>query len=194
MTGAEKIIERILQEAREQANAIVAETQQECAQIAAQGKEQAQTQAQALLAKSKVDAVESVRRMKAVAELDARKNVLAAKQTVISEAFDAAHKQLLAMPRPAYAQLMKQVVVAQATSGDIIRPAKADADVFTAEFVADVNKALGEGKQVKLGRPLELSGGCVLQSGAMERNCSIDALLRIVREQQEAQVAAILFA
>lgn len=193
MTGAEKIIEKILQEAQTQANAIHEQAERECEEIVRSGKAQADAQAQALIEKSERDAAEAVRRMKAVAELDGRKNILAAKQEVISEAFDAAEKQLASMPREAYGELMKQVATVQALPGDVICYAKSDADVFNESFVQDVNKRRGKGAGISLGEPVDIQGGFLLRSGAMERNCSLEALLRIVREKEEAQVAAILF-
>ena len=126
--------------------------------------------------------------------MDGRKNLLAAKQEVISEAFSLALETVESMPRPLYTELMKQVVLENAQDGDVIHYNAKDADVFNEEFMRALKAQCGDRLSISLGKPIEdIQSGVVLQSGAMERNCSIEALLRIVREQEEAQVAAILF-
>jgi len=186
MSGADKIIEKILDDARKAADETVAKAQAEAEALIAQAVISAEKEAAALLEKSEKEAGEIKRRMMSVAELDGRKHILSCKQQVIEEAFASAGDALRALEIGPYRALAERLLLENAQDGD---------EVLFA-FIAGVNQKLAQAGKggVRLGAErVGITGGFVLRSATMERNCSFEALLRMVREEAEPQVAAILF-
>jgi V/A-type H+-transporting ATPase subunit E len=196
MSGAEKIIEKILDDARKAADETVAKAQAEAEALIAQAVIGAEKEAAALLEKSEKEAGEIKRRMMSVAELDGRKHILSCKQQVIEEAFASAGDALRALEIGPYRALVERLLLENAQDGDEVLFAQKDEAVFSEEFIAGVNQKLAQAGKggVRLGTErVGITGGFVLRSATMERNCSVAALLRMVREEAEPQVAAILF-
>jgi V/A-type H+-transporting ATPase subunit E len=196
MSGADKIIEKILSDARKASEDIIEKAQANAEALVARAKADAKKEAAAQSGKSEKEAQEIKRRMMSVAELDGRKHLLSCKQQVIEEAFEAAKQALMSLETEPYRALVKRLILENAQGGDEILYAGKDAAVFSGDFIAAVNEELGAAQRgsVRLSdERVNISGGFVLRSETMERNCSFEALLRMVREEAEPRVAAILF-
>ncbi|MGI6575010.1 MAG: V-type ATP synthase subunit E [bacterium] len=200
MAGAEKIVERILADAKEQAEAIKKEAEEKAALIIKRAEAEVEKMQRQSEAKAKAEAEERRRRILTIAELDGRKAVLAAKEEMLEEAFATALKQLQALDIPSYQAIIRPLLLASSETGSeevIISPA--DVERITPEFIAGVNaelRAQGKGQGLTLSeekRPLP-GGGFILRAGGVEINNSFAALLKLQREELEPQVAAILFA
>src|SRR5690554_1175418 len=85
--GADRIVRRILSDARNEAEAVMAEAAQKAGAIEKEAGESADGLRERLLAQAHKEAAEQRRRILSVAQLDARKETLAAKQEMIAEAF-----------------------------------------------------------------------------------------------------------
>ena len=72
MAGAEKIVERILADARQQAEALVAEAEEKAAGIIAQGEKEAEKSRQEILERARTTAEERRRRILTIAELEGK--------------------------------------------------------------------------------------------------------------------------
>ena len=90
MNGIEKITGRIEADAREQASAITADAEAKCAEIRADYDKQAQDQYWARVRDGVKTCEDRVQRMGRLAEMEARKSVLALKQEMVDAAFAAA--------------------------------------------------------------------------------------------------------
>lgn len=199
MAGTEKITQRILQQAQEQA----AELRQQAEQAAAQAKQRAcakaEQDAQAIAAQGQTECRERQNRIIAVADLEMRKRRLAAKRQVLDEAFEAARTALAQLPEAEYRALYIKAVLAAVEKGDEqIAPAQADVQRLGQDFVNLLNQALqraGRRAEVTLAHErTDIAGGCVVCSGGMEVDCSHQALLRAVREKTEGEINHMLFA
>lgn len=198
MSGAEKLQEKIVADATSEAEAMLASAREKAAAI------MAKAQAEAAAKKKKIEedvakrVAELQRRDQTIAELDARKAILAAKEDLIEDTFRQAITRLLNLEPQAYQELLYNMLLATAAGTEEIIISPADQAHFSPEFLARVNKALTEqGKQGQLKLAAEtraLQGGLVLSAGDVEINCSFAALLRMQRDQLEPEVAAILFA
>ena len=93
MSG-DKIIQKIEEEAKQDAAAIGAAAQEKARKEKEQILAKAQEQVREIQAKSQVDAKEAAGRLQLIAELQSRKENLASKRKVLQEAFDRAAEQL----------------------------------------------------------------------------------------------------
>ncbi|MCR3922036.1 MAG: V-type proton ATPase subunit E [Firmicutes bacterium] len=198
MSGAEKLRERILFEANSQAEVVLAEAQQKAAAILAHGQETAAAKKAAVLEDATKQAQERLRRAQTIAELDARKAILSAKENCIEETFEKSIARLQALEPLAYKELLYTMIVAASQTGtEAIIVSQADRVLFTDELLLRINQALLQ--QGKLGKltlateSREMQGGFVLREDDVEINSSFNSLLRMQRDQLEPDVAAILF-
>ncbi|MGI6142875.1 MAG: V-type ATP synthase subunit E [bacterium] len=198
MAGAEKIVERILADARQQADAIKAEAEEKAARIIAQGEQEAEKSRQELLERARATAEERRRRILTIAELEGRKALLAAKEALLEEAFTTALKELQKLDVSTYQGIIRSLLLASIQTGSeevIISPA--DQDRLTPAFLEEINQEIkSQGRVGNLAlvvedRPLE--GGFILRSGGVDINNSFAAILKMQRDELEPEVAAILF-
>lgn len=143
MAGAEKIVERILADARQQAEALVAEAEEKAAGIIAQGEKEAEKSRQEILERARTTAEERRRRILTIAELEGRKALLAAKEAMLEEAFNTALQELQKLDVPTYQKIIRSLLLASVQTGSeevIISPA--DKDRVTPAFIKEVNREL----------------------------------------------------
>ncbi|HZK25029.1 MAG TPA: V-type ATP synthase subunit E [Oscillospiraceae bacterium] len=198
MSGAEKLKEKIVADATSEAEDLLAGARERAAASRDKAEAEAAAKKQKIEADVAKKAAELQRRDQTIAELDARKAILAAKEDLIEDTFKQALTRLQNLEPQAYQAILFNMLLATASTGSeeiIISPA--DKVHFSPEFLARVNKALTqEGKQGNLqlsAETRELQGGFVLSAGDVEINSSFAALLRMQRDQLEPEVAAILF-
>lgn len=162
--------------AAEQVLAIQQQADQACAEIVAQASAKAQAHAESVL-----------NRAASQVELEKRRALLEARQTLIDEAISLALLQLAELSQAEKADLYKQLLQSvQATSG-LVTVNAADRGLM-ADVIA------------RLGGQLELSqdsgdfiGGLLLTRGRIVDNLTFDLLVRNQRPQLAALAAAILF-
>ena len=193
----EKITQRILEEAREKAQAIRAEAESAAGSVVSEARERAQILTQKADAAAKDSLSDVERRFVAVAELDAKKYRLGAKIQVLDEAFREAESAFLAMEPAAYRAVYERIVLSAVSSGrEGIAPA-ADETRLDQGFVDGVNATLRAqgrtGELILMPKREDISGGLILLEGSMEINLSTAAVMRQVREEIEGQTADLLF-
>ncbi len=198
MSGANKLKEKILAEAGSQAADVLADARQKSSEILARGEGEAAAKKVSLLEQAAVQAGERRSRAQTIAELDARKAILAAKGKLIEDTFQQALTRLSLLDQKAYQDILFNMLLAAAQTGaEEVIVSQSDRARFTPEFLARVNQALTQqGKKGNLtlsAETSEMQGGFILRSGDVEINNSFDSILGIQRDQLEPEVAAILF-
>jgi len=197
MAGVEKIKERILEEARAQAEANIKRAEEEAAKIIEEAQKEAAAKKAQILEKAKQEAVDVKKRLKAMAELEARKKKLQARQEVVDEAFNKTIEKLNSLPDREYEEIISQMIVNSVESGseEIILSPK-DKQRISPGFIENINKKLSQkvltGK-LSFRRDQNISGGFILKSGDIEINNSFEAIIRMKREEVEAEVIKALF-
>ena len=196
MNGIEKITGRIEADAQEQAKAIAAEAEARCAEIRADYDKQAQDQ---YWARVRVKACEDrVQRMGRLAEMEARKSVLALKQEMVDAAFAAALDKICTMPQADYVAYLAKLAAQAATTGTETLVFNAKDQAACGQAVVDAANAL-LAQQGKPGRltmsqaTRDLRAGFVLQQGDIEVNCAVETIAELCRSDLAAQVAEVLF-
>ena len=195
MNGIEKITARINEDSRKEIDAILAEARAKAGEITAKVKAEAQAVGDEVLAQGRRAAAEREDRLASTAQMECRKAVLAAKQDVIEEAFEQAHKQLLALPQDKYISLLANLAAQASVTGK-------EKLIFSAPDRARVGKAVVTAANGKLGKDAMLTlaeetrpmdGGFNLSDGAVEVNCTFDTLIRLQRGALSGEVAKVLF-
>ena len=151
MNGIEKITARIEEDGKAENAALVAQARAEAADIAAKYQAEAQAAAAEILAQGRRAAEERAKHLDSMTQMECRKAALTAKQDVIEEAFQQAHKQLLALPTEQYIALLADLAVQASTTGKekLIFSPSHRAQVGKAVVVA-ANKKLAEAVAPKL--------------------------------------------
>ena len=135
MNGIEKITARIAEDGRAENDALLAQARAEAAEVTARYQAEAKAAAEEILAQGRRNAEARARHLDSTAQMECRKAVLAAKQDVIEEAFQAAHKKLLELPREQYVALLADLAVKASVTGK-------EKLIFSAPDRAQVGKAV----------------------------------------------------
>ena len=185
----ESITERILREAQAYSDSQRSEAEAVKAEILKEAQVEADELLRGYEEKAKNDAEVLVSRRQSVADLDARKMKLAAKQTVIDECYDTAVERILGLPNAEYVKFIcRQLGSFQQEGGEVLLN-QADRDRIGADL-----ENMFKGTALKLSDEIaDIKGGCILRRGNISYNASLEKLLSSVREELTAEVAGILF-
>ena len=194
MNGIDKITGRISEDAQREIDAIQAQAAQQAGDITARYQAQAQRESGEIVERGRRNADERVERLASVAQLEARKLELAAKQEMIAKAFDLAMEQLLDLPESEYVALLASLAAkASVTGKETVILSQKDRTRYGKQVVTQANEKLG-GAHLTLseqGRPIK--GGRMLADGDVEVNCTFETLVRLQKGALEQQVAQVLF-
>ena len=193
MTGLEKIVQQIRDEAQQAADAVIAQAKEEAGQLAAKAAEDARTQSGAILAKSKTDVQNHLAAARSAAELAQRRAVLAAKQEIIGEAIESARQSIYKLPDSDYFALILKMIskFSLPQEGELLF-SPADLWRLPASFETSLAKS-ANGKLTVSRETRDIDGGFVLSYGGIEENCSIEALFYAARERLQDRVQELLF-
>lgn len=194
MNGIEKITDRIAQDTQAEVEACIARGQEEASRILSDYASRAQRERDEILAKGRRDREERQARLDSMAQMELRKSILAAKQDVVSQAFDLALKKLCALPEEEMVPLLARLAADSAVTGTeqlVMNPAQREA---YGQKVVDAANSLLENGCLTLGPGNEeIEGGLLLRSGSVDVNCTFEMLVRLHRSKTSGEVAQVLF-
>jgi len=200
MNGLEKITARITQDTDSEIAALLKEAEEKAAGIRAQYEAEARAEAEKAAETCKKTAVERLQRLESAAEMEAKKQILSAKQACIEDAFAAAQKKLCSLGEAEYVELLAKLAARSAKSGkeEVVLSPK-DRKALGEKVVARANALLaqsggkGEAKLTLSRETRPMEGGLTLKDGKVEINCAFETQLRMLRESMAAEVARLLF-
>ena len=196
MNGIEKITQRIGQDTQADIDRVLADARAEAAQITAKFQAQAEAEARDLAVKNEKAAAEREERLVSVAQMEARKVTLAAKQEMVEQVYRRALEKLRAMPQEQYTAVLAALLVqASSTGAEEVVFSPEDRDKAGKAAVAKANEQLPKGAAgltvSKETRPI--AGGFILKDNNVEVNCTFDTLVRLQRAETAGAVAKKLF-
>jgi V/A-type H+-transporting ATPase subunit E len=191
--NAEPVLEKILSDAKAEANKIKQEAEAKLAQQRAEVDKQLDEygkQTEALAQKAGENARQQVL---STVRMELAKENLAEKAKILDEVFAKAEQQLKAMPDEQYRSLMAKLMADSVQTGD------EEVIIDTNEKRIDqplVNQANGVKKwNLKFaGQREPIGGGFILRKGNIKNNCSLKVLLSRARNELEIGLAKQLFA
>ncbi|MCI8852002.1 MAG: hypothetical protein HFI31_13235 [Lachnospiraceae bacterium] len=196
MTGLEKMISQIVDEATESAREMTAQAEAEAAKIAQAAEADVQKQKEELSKKSQADTEAYMERIKSSADLQRRTAILRAKQDVIAQVLEKAYASLQSMDEDAYFDMLRKMLrkFVQQEEGEIYFSA-ADLERMPKSFQADINTIAKEkGGALKLAKESrQIENGFILVYGGVEENCTFRALFNTQRDRLQDIIHEKLF-
>ena len=188
ISGTNKLAERIVTDAQEDAQKILAEAESAAAFIRQEGDKTVSAR-KAELNSQKESAVKSlIGGYQTRATLDGKKDSLRKKRVVIDAAFTRAYEAMLALNAEKRKGICANLLAAQAEGGETVMPAEQDRAALVA-LVA----AMPEKKLKVSGDSASIEGGFILLGSGYEKDCSFKSLLTTVRDAEETAVYQLLF-
>lgn len=180
-TEARQEAGKLLQRAREEADAILAEADL-----------QAEKMRQSYERRLQEEEPEVLRRRRIVADMDVQRLELGARREVIGKTFETALGVLRALPAEKYeafvTALLENAMITKSEEVLVGRKEK----VVTAAWLEKFNKA-HDASLTLSSEKLDGSGGFVLSQGRVDVNCTFDMLVHSLTEDLEADVVERLF-
>ena len=195
MTGIEKIVAKINEEAEADYRRVISQAEAEADTILQDAAAAAKSSAAETLEGVEAERREIERRAVSMAGLEVRKMRLELKQKLLQQAFDEALSQLLSMPEAEYEKFLVSLASRAAENGAELVFSAQDRKKYGETVVAGVNSVLkSRGAVVSLSeKTRNISGGVIVCNGRVEVNCAFDTLLADQREELAAETAKILF-
>lgn len=187
----EAIIDKILSDANLKGDAIIGEANEKANEIISL----AANQCKDYLYKSKTEidrlTLEIDERSRSVAELDARKLLLAAKSQVLDSVYAKTLEKLRNLNKEQYSALIFSMLK-NAKDGDVVTVSEREKDIVTKESLADFAKKKGISLTLadKFG---DFDGGVIISENGVDNNFTLEVEVALLREQTETKIAKEIF-
>ena len=197
MTGLEKILNAIEEEAKHAADVVLKQAELEVEQLLAAAKLEADQKSAEIASKSDANIKAVLSRAESAAALQEKKTLLDAKQQMISNIISNARKQLDDLPEQKFTEIILMMVskYAHNKSGRILFSA-ADRKRLPSDIENRIKEVLAD----KAGAALTVSdenmkeyGGFLLVYGDIEENCTFDAMFAAAKEDLQDKIHAFLY-
>lgn len=194
--NAEQVVEKILSQAKAEAEAIVNEAKDKAAaQKAKLDAELAEfdTKTEELAGAAGED---KLQRMLAGARMSQSRKMLAAKVAILDEVFAKSKTAVSQLPDPQYLAMMAELMKKAVETGDEEVIVGKDEKRIDQSFIKDVNRQLGSGFKGNLrlsNERADIPGGFILSRGKVRINAGTDVLIDRLRESMQIELADELF-
>jgi len=193
---AEQVVQKILSEARSEADKIKAQANEEAAaqqdQLASELVEFQKETDQ----KAKDAAEDKIERMLASARMETKKDLLAAKVSLLDEVFQKVREQIKKLPKDKYQELIVSLMKKAVESGDEEVLISAGEDRIDNELIKQINAKPGpdiKGNLKLATDTADIDGGFILRRGNIQVNVSVEVLISQARQDLETELSQELF-
>lgn len=187
----EAIIDKILSDANLKGDAIIGEANEKADEIISLAAKQCKDYL--YQSKTEIDrlTLEIDERSRSVAELDARKLLLAAKTQVLDSVYAKTLEKLRSLDKEQYSALIFSMLES-AKDGDVVTVSEREKDIVTKESLADFAKKKGISLTLadKFG---DFDGGVVISENGVDNNFTLEVEVALLREQTETKIAKEIF-
>lgn len=193
MTGLDKIINRIAQDAIKSAELIEKDGKKKAEEIINQAFIDGRKQAIEIKESAAAQYENIISRATSAAELEKRRRILKEKRNIINGLIDEAHNRLLEMPNDEYFAFIIKMIEKHALpiKGEIAF-SKKDRKRIPQSFRSDLERA--SSGNLKISREnRDIDGGFVLIYGDIEENCSFKALFESANDELQDKLHELLF-
>ena len=194
--GTQQVVEKILAEARSEADNILAAAKDKAVAAEANLQSELDEYRKETEVMAEASAKDKKARMLAMARMDIRKELTAAKNAVLDEAFAGAAEQIKSLSDQEYQQLITSLITKAVETGDEEVVIGKDETRIDHTLIKNINRTLGsgfKGNLVLAETKANIDGGFILRRGGVRINASIGVLLAQVKEQIETELVAELF-
>ena len=192
MNGIERIRQRIADDAQQEADRRLTEARTQAEAITARFRAQAEAEAKDLEERNTKAAAAREERLESMAQMEARKVLLAAKQELVEKAYVLALDKLCALPEAEYVQALTALLEEASSTGTeeaVFSPKDRDG-----AGKAAVKAANAAGRKLTLSKDTaDIRGGFLLRDRNVEVNCAFETLVRLQKAETSGAVVKKLF-
>lgn len=193
---AEQVVEKILADAKAEAEKIKKQADdKEAAEQAKLNEQLGEYNKQTELLAQKAGEDKKAHLL-AAARMDIAKDYLAEKRKILDEVFAQARQKLQNLPDGEYCKLMTKLMLKAVETGDEEVIVDNNEKRIDQKFIKNINRKLEPSHRgnLKLSQEkLNLGGGFILKRGKIKNNVSIEVLLAQARKELEIELAKKLF-
>lgn len=194
MNGIDALIKKISDDSRSECEEKMKKAEQKARGIVEEYRARGEAEAVALRKQAEKAAETTLLRGAGNDEVEASKQILAAKHKAIDEAFRRANEMLCSLSESEYIALLTKYVLAASEAGEeSVVLNKKDREALGEKIVSKFNEALSAaGKKAKLslsGGTADINGGFILRNGDIDTDCSVSSL---VEQQKYALTEAVV--
>ena len=197
MTGIEKILKAIEEDAQAEYNSVLAQAENTASEILTAAKQEAEQKCVQIAEKSAAEVAATIRRAESAAALQEKKILLEAKQQILSNIITKARDTLANLSDSEYIDIILHMVKKNAhnSTGKILFSAS-DQKRLPVDFNDKLKAALSDKPSAALtvsDKSAAIDGGFILVYGDIEENCSFDAMFSASKELLLDKVHSLLF-
>jgi len=188
-----KIRDKILRDARDDAKKIVDEAKKRIEEILKEAEENVREITEDTKRMAEDAASRELERKLSEARMEKRKAILEKKRGIIDAVFENAKERILSLKRQEYIGFISDIIADETKKGDFeLVLAEDDVKRFgKTVFEEIVGKSVCKAKVIfETGT---FTGGCILKKEKYEYNATVDTILERVKEKLETKLAKILF-
>jgi len=191
MQGIDKIIEKIISDAKADAKQTEAQTIKQIDEMRTAHEKQTKKQIDELKKEFAVKESLLESRAKTMADLEARRNLLAIKRELVEASFVEASKKLTVLDPKEYLGFIEKLIRnLDDKRGEII--VGTGEKSITQSFIDSINEKTDSAYKLAP-ETGNFEGGFVLRNGKVETNCTLSMLVAQAKRNLEQKVASILF-
>ncbi len=193
---AEHVVDKILSEAKAQADEIINSAKEAAAAEKTRLDEQLAKYRVESEALAKAAAEDKKMRMLATARMELSKELLATKLAILNEVFSTAAERIKTMADEEYRELIGKLMAKSVETGDSKVIIGKDESRIDIELIKQVNRTLGSGFKGNLmlaDERADIASGFILRRGRVQVNVSSEVLLSGIREELESELCDELF-
>jgi len=194
--GAEQVTEKILADAKAEAEKIKRQAGEKQAAEKAELDEQLSEYKKQTEILAQKAAEDEMLHLLAAARMDLAKQLLAEKTKVLDEVFAQAQQKLQKLPDDKYRQLMVKLMLDSVETGDEEVIIDKNEKRIDQKLIDQVNEKFGSGNKGNLklsDEKQDIGTGFILRRGKIKTNITLDVLLAQARKELEIELAKELF-
>lgn len=194
---AKEVVDKILTEAKAEADGIRAEAQSKLSDENARANASLASYKKETGTLADEQAKETKSRMLAAARMDIKKEYVQAKAKLLDEVFAKAIERVNALPEKEYQQLISTLMLKAVETGDEEVVVGKNDSRINQNLIKNINRQLGPGFKGNLqlaGDKANIDGGFILRRGKIQINVSTEVLVAQARDELEIELANQLFA
>lgn len=189
----EDILKLIKEEAEKKSQEIIKKAESEADNNLSIAKEEAEKEENNLIQYYKNQAMKEKERVIDNAKLDIKKRILKEKRLLLSLLYEKAVKQLKNLSKDEYLSLIQKLIIENTMSGNEQLIISDNDKYITPAFIKGFNSK-NKGFNISLSKEKgDFSGGFLLKTDKQQVDCTFEALITLIREEHEVELAKIFF-
>ena len=195
MANINNLTSKILKDAEERKESILASGEEEKEKILSKKLAKAKELEEEIIKNAKAEAKSKKERILSSASLKVRNDKLSAKQEVIKEVFEKSIEKLSSISGNELLAFIRESILSLGEIGEQTMILNKDGmDIVDLTFMYELNQALGEKGNIKLSQEVgNFKGGFILEKDGIQINNTFEALVSSLSDELEFEVARALF-